>query len=434
MPDPIDGMLGTIGLEIETELLLEEHNIMGWRNTHDASIEIPVVCLRNRRYIIVRTPQNVIVTDLLQLGEHKVLGREFVSGIFMEEEEIEPAIRDLFRVLQIRGERTQNKRAGFHVHIGWAYDLKTLKRTVLMNAWLESLLFHLGGMGYEFRGMDNNSAYCRPITMYGPPVVDSNMGKVQMTNVEALLLAPTVRSFWNRFGGININNLPKRYTPQRYMGVNLFSVFLHKTLEFRMFNTTLNKEYIMAIIKLCKELTKFTQSTERFPDEENSVYVVKERRVNHNLLSQLCSYIEIDSRTEEALREILERSPVPTLPSVHVFTHINDKYIGFDEYDFSKVSSLYPRVDEFVSSGIMDIHILENELINAQRRLQRAGRNIHLPDRRRVEEQERPDFELRLRRNNNDEHDHIMEEILDEEPNDEPDEEPDDEPDVDPDP
>jgi len=373
MPDLTDGMLGTIGLEIETELLLEEYGVNGWRNIHDASIEIPITYLRNRHFVIVRTPQNVMITNMLHQGEYIAMGREYVSPIYFNKEETLGGIQNILGRIQQFGERTQNKRAGFHVHIGWAYDLKTLKRTTLMIAWLESLLFHLGGMGYEFRGMDNNSAYCRPITMYGPPIVDSNIGKVQMTNIEALLSSPTIKSFWNRFGGIDLYNIPKRYTPQRYMGVNLFSIFLHKTLEFRMFNTTLNKEYIMAIVELCKELTRFTLSNERFPDEENSVYMVNNKVVNHNLLSRLCSYIELDSETEQTLRDILEWTPVPTLPHVYVFTHLEDKIVVFDEHDLAKVTPLYPRVEEYIRSGIMDIHILERELEDAREKLERVG-------------------------------------------------------------
>jgi hypothetical protein len=250
-----------------------------------------------------------------------------------------------------------------------------------MIAWTESLLFHLGGMGYKFRGADNNSAYCRPLTLYGPPIVSTNIGNVQMTNIEALLEAPTLKSFWNRFGGINILSLPKRYTPQRYMAVNLASIFFHKTLEFRMFNTTLNKDYILAIANLCKELTLFTMSNSKFPDEENSVYSVCDRRVNHNILTKICELIELDNTTEATLREIIERSPVPKLDGVYVLSHLEDRSVHFDNYDISGVQQYYPQIGDFIRPGIVDIHTMENDISAAFNRLDDPGAGPRMPRR-----------------------------------------------------
>jgi hypothetical protein len=369
MTDILDGILGTVGLEIETELMPEQSDLYTFQNTHDASIEIPILHLRDRGLFVARTPANVALTQLITRSERRVMGREFVSGVYFDDEDIERALRNAFTILQRYGERSQNKRAGFHVHIGWAYDLATLKRTILISSWLESLMFHLGGMGYTFRGIENNSAYCRPITKFGPPVIESNLGTVQMTSIDALLSSNSIRSFWNRFGGTDWMNPPKRYTPQRYMGVNLFSIFLHKTLEFRMFNTTLNKDFAMAIIHFCREVTKFTQSSEKIPDEMNSVYDVDSKEVNHNLLTKLCSLVSIDPNTEATLREILEMSPVVTLNHVYVHTHVPERMIGFDERDIRPVSEFYKQVKKCEKAGILDIHILENEINAAQMNL-----------------------------------------------------------------
>jgi len=363
MPDLLDGMIGTVGIEVETELLPESLEIRGWRNTHDASCEIPVIKMGGRGYTILRTPENIDITRLLHRGERRAIGREFISGVFYDEKQLKESVDTIFRTLQQCGEKVENKRAGIHVHIGWAYDLETLKRTVKLAAWTESLLFHLGGMGYEFRGLDNNSAYCRPITKYGPPIVPSNIGNVQMTNIDSLLEADSIYSFWNRFGGLDIHNLPRRYTPQRYMAVNLASVFFHKTLEFRMFNTTLNKEYVMAIVALCRGLTRFTQSSVEFPDEENSVYKVTDSRTNHYVLDKLCAYLDLDRAVEVPLREILERSPVPTLNPVYVSSHLQDRFIQFNTEDLKLCHSYsYKQIEEFIQPGVVDIHTLDRDI------------------------------------------------------------------------
>ena len=177
---------------------------------------------------------------------------------------------------------------------------------------------------------------------------------------------------------------PKRYTPQRYMAVNLASIFFHKTLEFRMFNTTLNKDYVLAIVKLCKELTLFTLANSKFPDEENSVYLVSDRRVNHNILTKLCELIEIDAHTEEMLREIIERSPVPTLDCVYVLSHLEDRSVRFDTNDLSNISSCYHQIDEYIRPGIVDIHTMDNAIAHAMNAIERdeserLGRIMRIP-------------------------------------------------------
>lgn len=370
MPDYLDGIIGTIGLEIETENVPEEFNIDNWRNTHDASIETPAIREAGRGLYVLRTPEFAEILKRMA-GRNTVLGREFVSPVFFEAEEARVEVRNICYILQCLGEHTQNLRAGVHVHVGWAYDLPILKRTIQMSIWLESLLFHLAGMGYEFRGTSNNSAYCRPFTLFGPPVVDSNIGKVQMTNVDALLSAPTITNFWNRYGGVNPMNPPKRYTPQRYMGVNLFSIFLHKTLEFRMFNTTLNPDYIMAVTFLCKGIARLTLESSPIPDEMNSIYTVTSKEANYNTLDKLLSLINLEPETDRILHEILERSPITVLQEVFVRTHLEDKRVEFDGRDITKVSNKYPQIRDYIDPGIVDVHLLENQLGQPPHRRQR---------------------------------------------------------------
>lgn len=375
MADPLDGMLGTIGIEIETELMPENLQFIGWTNTHDASIEIPVAISRNWGWKIHRTPYNVEYLSRMIAVDNVVLGREFYSNILLDDDDVSSRVRELLLSLYRMGENTRNQRAGLHVHVGWAYDLDVLKTTVLLNVWLESLLYHLGGMGYTYRGIENNSAYCRPITRFGPPVVDSNLGKVQMTNIESLLAAPTTKSFWNRFGGLDYLNPPKRYTPQRYMGINLFSIFLHKTLEYRMFNTSLCPEYVLAIVKLCSAITKLTMSSCKIPDEENSVYVVDNKNTNQNLLDKLLQFIKLDRDTVEILQEILDSSPVPLLPEKCVGTHLKEKFVEFDERDLEGVMTYFRKIDDYEKPAVVDIHVLEEELQNAIGRARRK-RNV----------------------------------------------------------
>jgi hypothetical protein len=360
MTDPIDGVIGTIGLEFESEIVPSSLEIDGWKNTHDASNESVIYRSYTTGLPILKTEKNTRLMRRFRALTSSI-GREYVSRPYFSMEDLEEDVYYLLNTLVSRGERTENRRGSIHVHVGWSYDLETLHRTVQMSAWLESLMFHLGGMGYEFRGVFNNSAYCRPITSFGPPVASTNLGRVQIMNMEALLSSSSITSFWNRYGGVNYEVPPKRYSPMRYMAWNLFSVFLHKTLEFRMFNTTLNPQYIMAVVELCKSLAKFTMSETQIPDRVNSVYEITERGENHNILTELLRYIRISPVTEKYLRGILEASPVPILEKKFIRTHLEDiKYtLSFSQPDIGKVKNLYQEISSYDKPGILDVHMLE---------------------------------------------------------------------------
>lgn len=371
MPVAYDRIVGSVGLELEAEIPVPRTwAAKNWASTHDASMELPVIVTGNcSEFIIPKTPDNIRWTHMFN-SDGGVIGDEFVSKVFIELSEMEEGVYAQIQKLQTCGETLENERAGLHVHVGWAYDLEILKRTIQVAGWLESLMFHLGGMGYKYRGVNNYACYSRPFTAYGPPVVHANIGWVQMTNIESLLSSSSVNSFWNRYGGVDMFNPPKRYTPQRYMGFNLFSVFLHPTLEFRMFNTCLNPEFIIAVTALCREIARLTMNPlVKIPDKISSVYDVSKRDKNHDVLDELLGLIKLSKDNEESLREILERSPVPLLKKVYATSHL-DNPIGFDMEDLFKVNSLYPKIDDYKKVKALDSHYLDAKLGEALRRIQ----------------------------------------------------------------
>ena len=114
------------------------------------------------------------------------------------------------------------------------------------------------------------------------------------------------------------------------------------------------------------------------------MYLVSDRRVNHNILTKLCELIEIDAHTEEMLREIIERSPVPTLDCVYVLSHLEDRSVRFDTNDLSNISSCYHQIDEYIRPGIVDIHTMDNAIAHAMNAIERdeserLGRIMRIP-------------------------------------------------------
>lgn len=367
-------ILETFGVEVETINIKRERENDRVRNrikeyvreVGDASIESPVFNFGNGIIVSKKDIEKIIPSsrflgrDSQNIGRWETLGSEIITEP-INFSCMEQVIFTLTKNLDSLGEPQRDTRAGIHVHIGYSYNLKILQKIIESSLWLESLIFHLGGMGYEFRGKTNNSAYCRPFSKSGPPVVESNYGLVKLFSPKDLYTAKDSYSFFNRFGGINLTNPPGRYYPARYMFVNLFSLLLHGTLEIRIFNKTLNPFYIMAAVEFSKQFAKYCMFYQLEDLEENSVFEFHTKEFHHNLLEKFASKVGFDPKYLEILHEILEATPVTILKDKLALTHCRN--YGRVEYRIEEGFS--PEIikpgEEIEEPDIVDIHVLNGE-------------------------------------------------------------------------
>jgi hypothetical protein len=343
--------LDTVGIEFETtaklspEFFKDELFAKYFKATHDASIESPIIYLRNNMYML----ESENLPQIFRHLERGVSGIELVSTP-LTFDKMEQAINLLTRRLCKFGAFDEEERAGIHIHCAYPISHKILISTIKLGLALESLIFHLGGMGYDFRGRVNNSIFCRPLSLFGPPVVKNTSGEwIQLLDINEVLKSEDIDSFWKYFGGIDVRNPPNRYHPVRYFYLNLFSAFLHSTLEFRIFNTTLNSDYILACIRFCQEFTNLAFQGKTPFDFVSSVY--EPVMSSQELLDKFCSYTEIEPYWRKILFTILERTPKINIEPKFIQTHLRD-YTTIDNVWKAKALD----TNEFYPSGFIDIH------------------------------------------------------------------------------
>lgn len=326
----------SVGIELETEDI-SRNSYPGistsesmFQATHDASIESDLLSYNG-----------IPVTTNLEVNlglRNAVFGAEYVSGIIYTGSPYLGCLKQLTNYLISAGENNKSYRAGFHVHVNCPYNLIILKSIIRLARHLEQVFFLLGGMGYDYRGKKNDSIYCRPITGKGPVCVNiypRSFGQVFTT--KDLLESKTIDQFKERYGDYtNLNPHVGRYMPVRYHWINLKPMFEQGSLEFRVFNKSLNPHYLWAIIELCKSFvyyviqSSFQSLKENGLTEENSVFDVEGTEVDKKrIIKTFEKFAEISGLVEktqvmDVLYDILNLSDVSAinLPDEYVFTHL----------------------------------------------------------------------------------------------------------------
>jgi hypothetical protein len=343
--------IDTIGMEFETcarlsnDFYKDDGIASYFKSTHDASIETPIVILRNNIYMV----DNGKLPPLFRHFEKATAGIELVSNP-LTFDNMEKAVEILTKRLSRFGARDEEERAGIHIHCAYPISVKVLVETIRLSLAFESLIFHLGGMGYKFRGSSNNSIFCRPLSSFGPPIVNNRNGdKIQLLDISSVLQAKDMATFWKLFGGIDVNHPPSRYHPSRYFFVNPFSSLLHSTLEFRVFNASLNIDYILACMRFCQEFTLMCVSGKNPFDFVSSVY--KPSMTSEELLDTFCAYTKMEPEWKKVLFEIIKKTPFPILEEKYILTHLRDYQTVEEIWNAKKFSG-----SEYEQSGFIDIH------------------------------------------------------------------------------
>jgi hypothetical protein len=361
-------LISTVGVEYEVENIHQQEIARkldaNFRQTHDASIETDVISRGNGIFIKSSS-------GLLQQGRGTTLGTEIITVPFdTESKSILDALKFLTQILMEMGEPEKSLRAGIHIHVNMSYNLKILKSILRLGRFLEDTFFLIGTQGYVFRGMKvNESAYCRPITKWGPQCVHSHQGVNQVFTVKELLKAETVDDFWWRYGSLRVSEGSQfqRYVPQRYTWLNLYSLLQHGTLEFRLFNKTLSPYRIASEIAFCQKFCEYAITNGfaalKMNDmlEEHSVYDERPREEIIDTFLHFADKVELGEQDTQILLDILNNSPVVKLPKSYIWTHLDANRDWWNM--FHSDSYAPPRLDssDIHSVDVIDIHTLRGE-------------------------------------------------------------------------
>lgn len=403
--------LETVGLEIESEII-DRNTItslaaakfdrmgmkMPFQVSRDASTEsiIDFVAFRSNqsRYFQINT-HTKLYQKLLRPANHNTGGYELIFNP-LTIAELKPAVYRLENILQELGDSVTD-RSAIHFHIGFAHNLKLMKRILQVCLKVDPLLFRLGGFGRTFRGKSNMAAYARPlmnsvaVPLTGPIRLDGRRrdiepprfntdddeerheddepfvsprrnsgGFVQSINPLGALAAENTDAFWANFSvHPNILGIPK-YHPSRYTGCNLYAILAHGTMEFRHFNQVIDGQmiyttgkFLRALVDLSTELRKSELAwfSPTPPENEISMDDVAE------IMWQLRRFFEekeiVDSPTEDEmdyLTQVMDSSHFASLPETPVLTHVKD---------FSLPENLaigLKKVDKPLRPAHVDIH------------------------------------------------------------------------------
>lgn len=325
----------SVGIEIEVEEISprffngrfrDERQEIFFSTTSDASCETERFEFNN---LPVYNLSGLEIPNI-QLNRN-VFGAEFVSSIIDTERDYLPALKYITKQLFSLGESPKGYRAGFHVHVNTPSNLRILKSILRLGRNLEQVFFLLGGMGYDFRGKKNDSIYCRPITKKGPLCVQTGFGRfVQVFNISDLLATTTTDEFLLKYG--NLNALNGHYLPVRYHWLNLVNLFGRGSLEFRVFNKTLNPTYIYAVVEFCKAFSQYAiqSSFSSLKDDgllkENSVFDVREDSRDY-IIKTFLKFAERSTMKQDVvdiILDILSLSDINSiiLPDQYTFCHL----------------------------------------------------------------------------------------------------------------
>ena len=322
MTNPI--LAETIGFELECENISSRRvNSLpnGFRTTADASVERDSLMING-------IPVTLHGESKVLKFSSGVLGTEIVSSVIDTNTNYLGTLKELCSTLLSLGESEQSKRAGLHVHISFINNLRILKSALEVGAWLEDVFFLLGGLGYEFRGVDNDATYCRPITAFGPPIVEDNEEYLYPCFIlDEVLASNNMDDFRTRLGDLR-NLHGNRYIPIRYMWLNFYNIYSSQcTIEFRTWNKTLDPTAMYMAIEVCKAFAQFAISRaygKCLPLPVNSIY---DRRSKGEIIETFLDFAikaDLSSYVLTTAMDLLEKTPISGLglPKIHTYTHL----------------------------------------------------------------------------------------------------------------
>lgn len=360
----MDNTPNTIGLEFESVVASREDVTREMNKlckhvpiksvTRDASVESNVAKIGDGSFIFLG---NTALMNKMSKHPKLVTGYEIVTHP-MEINEMRKAIQKIVNMQARMGELFSG-RSSTHVHLGFPRGFIFLKSAVSLGLKVEPLFYKIAGMGNKFRGLENSSAYCRPLAL--PPVVRLNdTSLLAVLDPKAAVDAEDERQFWGKFGILQGDT--ERYNPLRYMGVNVFSSVLRGTIEFRFFNFCNVSKHVEAITGLSQFIADLMI---RLPMKDSrdlfQIDIFKENSNHdyHDLLRELVSMgdyynseLPMSNRDMDGISELIESTPQPVFVKKPILSHIQNGRIGIDHAkDFG-----LQIIEKADPPGIVDIH------------------------------------------------------------------------------
>jgi len=359
-------LIDTIGIEFESLYTHENtpptHGVKEFfNNSHDASIQTDMISVLGGRLFGNITTKEF--KDKIYNRNIVTVGNELVTIPIHDGKLLRNIVKKITNNLFEAGETTRGCRESLHIHVCFPFNLEILKRILNISLVLENFFFNIGCLGYEFRGLKNNSIYCRPFSEFGPPVILNNDVPRQVLNLDDLFGAQTIESFWNLYGNIGMGG-NNRYHPARYFFINLYSLLLHDTLEFRVFNKTLDSNRISSLIELCQGICKIIIDEHKYNFicslGKRSIFTMTDINTNLNVLNALDSVLNFSDSTLKVLKDIIIYSPPYKLESAYVWTHVK-RFLEHDNRVLDSKSSS-PSLDGYkiLETKVEDIHNLRD--------------------------------------------------------------------------
>lgn len=293
-----------------------------------------------------------------------------------------------------------SERAASHIHVGFAHNLRLMKRLLRICLAIDPVLFRLGGMGGIFRGWKNNAAYARPLmnsvavriskqpTQNTPSftlvidqdgiarrrrvpvvqeqeVVSTNSPYVRIINPMEALQAKDTAEFWASFG-VSEGNMTK-YHPSRYTGINFYAILAHGTIEFRHLNASLDPQLVLAIIKFLRAMVEVSticnkeeiMSFEILPSNEQ-ISVGDAMEIITKIIN-LCRKHDVENlptaHEMDIIVSTLELSTFISVPEIPVLSHVQDFFLSPKISLAGKLES----VEEVLEANQVDIHNIRNK-------------------------------------------------------------------------
>lgn len=356
-----DNTADTIGIEVEGVTQSREkvssllNNVpRDWITiTRDASVES--VARSYSENISIFMGNSLLRTNLLTSRQSEmVAGYEIVTNP-LRRGRMKEAVTLILTGLRQGGE-IFSPRSSIHYHVGFPYAHIFLKSAVQMGLKMEPLLFKIAGMGRAYRGAINNSAYARPLR--SPPAIKrSDAPGFVVLNPADSINSDNDTTFWARFGIRPNEN--GRYVPLRYFGINVYSILLRRTIEYRVCNYTWNVSHATAVAEFCQCISDLMvrlplSVIDSIPDisifDSNSETDYLNLLDHINMLSsKYRSPYSISPEANYALAELISTTPQPVFSRDVIKTHL-------ETYSLNGKSCGLECIDGATDPGVVSIH------------------------------------------------------------------------------
>lgn len=266
MPRSYTPLITSVGIEIEftnipIHLVKDNRKISRiWKIVRDGTCSRNKIMLPNGDEIVFSQRNQPTEVNLYGLKTEPV-GGEFVSPIFnIETKNWYDPVLYVLDVLKELGEGV-NLRTGIHVHINIQMPpIYVIQNLVKLALNLEAPMYRLScaELGFHRGSEYKDYMFCRPLSSPGPQVIrDSEREWRPIFDAKNLLKVENLNEFFMACGRLDING-GNKWHQTRYTWLNFAAILLHRTIEWRIFNSTLELDNLLAWVELCSNLVSYS--------------------------------------------------------------------------------------------------------------------------------------------------------------------------------